>query len=61
MDENVLTTAEAAKLLGVTVTTLNRWVNSGRIRALFEGPGTHGARFYDRADIETAAQEGVIV
>lgn len=55
MASDLISTAEAAKALGKSVATLNRWAAEGR-----EGvpqpahtlPGATGARLYHRADVE---------
>lgn len=56
-DEHLLTTADAARRLGIAVPTLNRWARAGRIAPAIEGPGIRGARMYAAADIEALAQE----
>ena len=47
---------DAACLLGVTQTTINRWVKSGRLRPAVEFPGYRGARLFARADVEALAE-----
>ena len=51
----LLTTAEAAQRLGISVTTLNRWAKSGAIRVAVQAPGRTGVRLYDEDEI--AARE----
>ena len=52
-----LTTAEVCAELGITASTLSRWVRSGRIASALKGPGLRGPLFFDRADVD-AAKEG---
>ena len=56
-DEHLLTTADAARRLGIAVPTLNRWVRAGRITPTVEGPGIRGARMYAEAAIDALADE----
>lgn len=51
----LIPTATAARLLGVTVDTLNRWARAGKIAPAVQGDGLTGARFYVRAEIEALA------
>lgn len=46
---NLITTPQAAQLLGVTPTTIKRWVEDGRLRCL-RTPGGH--RRFDRSDVQ---------
>jgi excisionase family DNA binding protein len=57
MQTTLLTTAQAAARLGVSVPTLNRWVRHGRIKPAIEGPGLRGARFFDPSDIDALAAD----
>ena len=51
----LLTTAEAAERLGVSITTLNRWAKNGAIKVAVQAPGRTGTRLYDEDEI--AARE----
>lgn len=51
-DSELLSPAEAARLLGVTTKTLGRWVHIGKITAVVT-PGGH--RRYRREDVERLA------
>ncbi|MCL5091637.1 MAG: MerR family DNA-binding transcriptional regulator [Patescibacteria group bacterium] len=50
MDKQLLAISEAAKLLGVSIDTLRRWDNTGRLSSIRSGPRGH--RFYKRIDLE---------
>jgi len=50
MDKDLITIGEAAELLGVTVMTLRRWDESGRLLSVRRKEGGH--RYYRREDVE---------
>lgn len=50
MEEKLLTIAEAAKILGVSLDTLRRWDKSGKLVAIRKDGGTH--RYYREKDLE---------
>lgn len=52
---DLITTAEAADILGVTVSTVNRWAVAGRIAIAVQGPGRRGVRMFRRDHITTVA------
>lgn len=56
-NDDLVSTAEAAEVLGINVATLNRWAVAGRIQPAFTGPGKTGARMFARADIERLRAE----
>jgi excisionase family DNA binding protein len=43
----LLTTKQAADILGIPPRTLNRWVVAGKIAPTAQGPGPKGARLFD--------------
>ena len=47
-----LSTAQAAELAGVNRSTFTRWVASGRITPIIQGPTDNGAMFFRRKDVE---------
>jgi len=51
----LITTAEAAELLGVHVGTVSRMVASGRLTPSFKVPGKTGAFLFDPTDVEALA------
>lgn len=50
--EQLMSTAEVATLKGVHPTTVNRWVQAGRLPIAHKAPGIRGANLYRRADVE---------
>lgn len=50
--EVLLTTREAAELLGVAPQTIARWVESGRLVPTLRAPGLRGAMFFERAAVD---------
>ena len=57
MHESLMTTSEAAQLLGISVSALNKAVKRGRIRAEHKGAGRTSARMFNRADVERWKRE----
>jgi len=55
MEEKLLTIAEAAEILGVSVDTLRRWDKSGKLIAIRKNGGTH--RYYRQKDLEIFASD----
>lgn len=52
----LLSTAEAATLLGKSTATINRWADSGALPVAVKAPGVRGARFFARADVENLSR-----
>jgi excisionase family DNA binding protein len=50
MNDDLLTSREAAEILGVRVTTLGRWARTGTLKPAIRTPGGH--RRYGQADVE---------
>lgn len=57
MHTDLIPTAEAAEIVGVSVTTVNRWADSGRLRTAAQAPGPRGARLFARPDVLAMAEE----
>src|SRR3989344_3714398 len=55
MDEKLLTIGQAAEYLGVSLNTLRRWDESGKLVAIKKGGGTH--RYYREKDLEILASD----
>lgn len=55
-DAPLIGTAEAARLLGRTVSTVNRWASTGRLIPAAQGTGIRGPRFFRRADVVKLAE-----
>ena len=54
-DSEIISTAEAASMLGCSVATVNRKAQAGDIEPVVQANGPTGARFYRRADIADMA------
>lgn len=52
VQDELLPTAEVARLLGKSVATINRWAQEHRLEPAVEMPGETGARLYRRGDVE---------
>lgn len=52
----LLSTAEAAALLGKSTATINRWADSTALPVAFKAPGVRGARFFAREDVENLSR-----
>ncbi len=50
---NLITSAEAAEALDVTVATVNRWALAGTLPPAHKLPGGTGAYLFDPAEVET--------
>lgn len=55
-DTELVSTAEAATLLGKSTATINRWAEDGALPVAFKAPGVRGARFFARADVENLSR-----
>ncbi|MBI2024652.1 MAG: MerR family transcriptional regulator [Candidatus Harrisonbacteria bacterium] len=55
MEEKLLKISEAAEILGVSIDTLRRWDESGKLTAIKKEGGTH--RYYKEKDIEIFASD----
>ncbi len=53
----LLTTVLVAERLGVTIRTVHRMVDTGRLRAEFKLPGRTGAYLFRTADVDAALVE----
>ena len=49
-NEDLVTIGDAAEILGVSIMTLRRWDESGRLKAIRNKPS--GVRYYRRKDLE---------
>ncbi|MCB4209177.1 helix-turn-helix domain-containing protein [Arthrobacter sp. UM1] len=52
----VLTTREAARLLGLTVSAVHQVVRRGELSPQLKSPGARGAFFFSRAEVQELAQ-----
>lgn len=55
MNDKLLTISQAAEILGVSMDTLRRWDESGKLRAIRKEGGTH--RYYLEKDLEIFASD----
>ena len=51
--ENLITTAQAADMLGCSIKTVLRWAERGDLPVAVQLPGIRGARMYRLADVQT--------
>ncbi len=55
MQDKLLSISQAARLLNISIDTLRRWDNAGRLQSIRSGPRGH--RFYLQSDIDQYLQE----
>jgi excisionase family DNA binding protein len=53
----LLSTAEAARRIGVSVATINRWADTGTLAPAAKAPGLRGARLFSAVDVERVKSE----
>jgi excisionase family DNA binding protein len=53
---DLLSTAEAAHVLGVSIATVHRMVEDGRLVSVAKAPGVRGAYLFTDADVQRAAE-----
>lgn len=54
--DDILTTSEAAQVLGIDPRTVTWRVRNGRMTAMYKAPG-NGSYLFDRAEIERIAEK----
>lgn len=54
---NLVSTAEAAEILGVDVSTVNRWAADGRLPEAMRAPGARRPRIFSRTQVEALKAE----
>ncbi|WP_157603058.1 helix-turn-helix domain-containing protein [Rathayibacter sp. Leaf299] len=52
----LISSAEAASELNISLPTLSRWVKAGKVRAAVEGKGIRGPRWFYRSEIARVKQ-----
>lgn len=57
MTSKLLSIGNAASILGISIDTLRRWDNAGRIRSVRSGPAGH--RYYRHSDIDLFLQDDI--
>lgn len=57
MAPDLLTTRQAAERVGRSVSTLNHYVDTGRLTPALAAPGIRGPRFFRPADVDALAAE----
>lgn len=50
--ETLLTSREAANRLGISVQTISRWVNEGKLTPALKAPGLRGPSFFRAEDVD---------
>lgn len=51
MTPDLISSADAAELLGIDRSTLSRWVQAGRLAPVLKMPGLRGPALYDRTAV----------
>lgn len=51
-DDELLTTAEVAQIVGRSVATINRWAAEGKVAVVQKLPGATGAHLFRREAVE---------
>lgn len=59
MSNDLISTAEAAELLGASVATVTRLAKAGDLTTAVKAPGARGARFFRRREVERLASKRV--
>lgn len=54
---DLMSTAEAADRLDISIATLNRWAKNGAVPVAIQAPGRTGTRMFRREDIEALAEK----
>lgn len=55
MTTELLTTRQAAEVLGESISTVTRLANLGTLTTYAKAPGVRGARLFRRSDVERVA------
>lgn len=55
--DNLIPTAEVARLNGVNVRTVHRWVDKGVIKPAAKAPGLRGALLFNAADVQNVHED----
>lgn len=54
---DLIPTSEVAAMAKVNPSTVNRWVQAGRLRVVVKGPGRTGPNLFARAEVEALLAE----
>lgn len=57
MQPTLISASEAADLLGLSVATVHRWAEVGKLAVAYKGNGRRGARLFARSEVERLATE----
>ena len=55
--DDLLTSSDVARLLQISVPTVNRWAAAGRLPVVQKLPGIRGAYLFRRVDVERLAKD----
>ena len=55
--QDLIGSAEACRILGVSRATLTRWAKAGRLHAIPTGTAANAALIFDRAEVERVKAE----
>lgn len=57
LPDDLLSSRDAATLLGRTVSSVHRYVDLGQLSPALQADGLRGAKFFHRADVEALAAQ----
>jgi DNA-binding transcriptional MerR regulator len=54
--DDLMTSRQVAEATGKTISTVNRWVDEGKLQPAMTLPGYNGARLFARSAVEQVVQ-----
>ena len=56
---HVCTVQQAARILGVSISMVRKWIADGTLPLLYEHPGRRGLKLLKRADVDSLCQQRI--